>query len=189
MKLGTHNSMSYLPPKRWYMCPFRFIARCQSQPIDKQYSLGARMFDLRISFDDKGNPEFRHGAMAYKGIVEEYLQYLNSKDIPLYVRVILENSRYTKDKSKQSELFVQFCTRLEKTYPNLKFFCGRRKFDWNLVYKFSTDDPQITQLISSMTWKIWDDWFPWLYARFMNKKNIANFSKDEWVLIDFIEIQ
>nr|DAH01868.1 MAG TPA: hypothetical protein [Crassvirales sp.] len=34
MKLGTHNSMSYLKPKRWWMRPFHFIAKCQSRHID-----------------------------------------------------------------------------------------------------------------------------------------------------------
>ena len=35
MKLGTHNSMSYLPLKKWYMYPFRFMAKCQKLSVDK----------------------------------------------------------------------------------------------------------------------------------------------------------
>ena len=40
--LGTHNSMSYLPPLRWWgwlLIPF---ARCQNKTIDGQLAAGAR---------------------------------------------------------------------------------------------------------------------------------------------------
>ena len=40
-----------------------------------------------------------------------------------------------------------------------------------------------------MTWKIWDDWFPYLYARIMNKKNIKKGTDKEWMLLDFLHIQ
>lgn len=78
---------------------------------------------------------------------------------------------------------------MENIYPNLKFFCGRRKGDWKLIYQFKNQDPEIVQKISSMTWKIWDDWYPWLYAHFMNKKNRAEADSKKWMLIDFIEIK
>lgn len=38
-----------------------------------------------------------------------------------------------------------------------------------------------------MTWKKWDDWYPWLYAKIMNKKNIAKADTKKWLLLDFVE--
>lgn len=187
MKIGTHNSMSYLPPKKWYIYPFRFIARCQSKTIKEQYEkYGARMFDLRIAFDKNGTPEFRHGIMRYKGDVYSVLEYLNSLQDKIYIRLTLETR---KQSDIQEEVFIAFCSEVERNYPYLKFFNGTRKYDWKKLYTFKTKEPSITQLTSSMTWKIWDDWYPWIYARIMNKRNITNYKKKGWLLVDFINMQ
>lgn len=186
MKLGTHNSMSYLPPKKWYMYPFRFMAKCQSKSIEEQYKLGARMFDLRIHYDKNDMPEFRHGSMAFKGNVEEVLKLLNRKRNKCYIRLLLE-TKNNKDLFRQQILFIKDCERWESEYKKLIFFCGRRKFDWHIIYEFKNSEPVINQLVSSMTWKIWDDWCPWIYAKLMNKKNLANYKSEDWLLIDFIE--
>lgn len=184
MNIGTHNSMTYLPPKHWWLFPFKFIAKCQSIPIEMQYELGARMFDLRVTFDKYGYPEFRHGAIAYKSDVYETLRYLNEKNV--LVRLVLETK---KEDKRQEELFVDFCSIVEHYFTNIKFFCGTRKFDWKRLYEFKIKDIDLTQKISSMTGTILDDWWPWLYARFNNKKNISNHKSDDWLLIDFIEIR
>lgn len=51
MKLASHNSMTYLPIKKWWLKPFRFIAQCQNKTIEEQYQAGVRMFDIRIAFN------------------------------------------------------------------------------------------------------------------------------------------
>lgn len=182
MKLGTHNSMSYLPPKKWYLNLFKFMAKCQNLDIFDQYKLGAKMFDIRISFDGY-QPEFRHGLIAFKGDVESTLIALNSyKNV--YVRLILETDEYSK---KQEELFIMMCKEWEKEYTNIKFFCGRRKYDWKQLYKFKLDDIEVVQKIASMTGTKLDDLFPWLYAKFFNKRNYKDWDAKKWLLLDYIE--
>lgn len=184
MKLGTHNSMSYLPPKKWWMYPFRFVAKCQSKSIKEQYELGARMFDLRVAFTNNLTLEFRHGAMAFKGDVEDILKYLNSLESNIYIRLLLE---INKEDSIQEELFKITCKRWEAEYPNLRFFCGRRKFGWKQLYQFKVSDINVIQKVSSMTGTILNDWCPWFYARFYNKKNFDNRNASEWLLLDFVQ--
>lgn len=183
-KIGTHNSMTYLKPYKWYMYPFKFIAKCQSVSIEKQYELGARMFDIRVSFDKYGLPEFRHGHMVFEGDVYKTLDFLNKKGV--YVRLLLEVNKY--DKVKE-EHFIDFCHLCEEYWTNIKFFCGRRKYDWKQLYKFELDDIDVVQKVSSMTGTILDDWCPWFYARIMNKRNIREHKDNRWLLIDFINIQ
>ena len=66
MLLGSHNSLSYLPPKKWYMKPFHFMARCQSVDYVKQYEeYGIRLFDIRLWFNEKGEIEVRHGLFVF----------------------------------------------------------------------------------------------------------------------------
>lgn len=184
MNIGTHNSMTYLPSKKWYLYPFRFIARCQSVDIEKQYELGSRLFDIRVSFDKYGLPEFRHGLMAFKGNVYDVFKFLNEKGV--HVRLVLETSKYNKE---QEDHFIQFCSFCEAYWKNIKFFCGRRKYDWKQLYKFKLDDLEVIQKVSSMTGTILDDWCPWFYAKAMNRENIQSHTTDEWLLIDFINIK
>ena len=67
MRLGSHNSMSYLRPSQWWLRPFAWIGRCQSQTIGEQFIVwGVRWFDLRLAFDKKGQPYFAHGIFSYK---------------------------------------------------------------------------------------------------------------------------
>ena len=190
MKIGSHNSMSYLTPLKWYMRPFAFIARCQSKDIKYQYEQGIRLFDIRISFE-KDQFVFAHGLMKYKGDIGSVFRYLNGvstlKD-QIYIRIIFEDTSIPKDiLDQKTQLFYQLCDLLLIRYKNLKFFEGRRKSDWKIIYNFNYKGPTIDQKVSSMTGSKLDDWFPWLYAFFNNKKNIEKGTNKHYMLLDFVQ--
>ena len=201
-KIGSHDSMTYLPIKNWILYPIKFMAQCQSKTIEEQYEkYGIRYFDLRVSYDSNGNIEFKHGAIAYKGDVEKVLEYLNSKNEEVWVRFILEGSNlefnlkclFNKNKVEQEKYrqilnFQIDCYNFEHKYTNLKFHCGVAKWDWDVKYKFQNAEPSIDQKISSMTWKKIDDWCPFLYALFMNKKNVKEGTDKDYLLLDFLHI-
>jgi hypothetical protein len=71
-------------------------------------------------------------------------------------------------------------------YPNLKFHNGRRKYDWQFVYQFPNPEPSLDQKVSSMTWKVLDDWCPYIYAKTMNKKNLEAGTDKDYLMIDFV---
>lgn len=191
-KLGSHNSMTYLPPKKWYLYPFRFMARCQSKTIEEQYELGIRMFDIRIAFDKKGRPEFRHGLIAYKGEVEPIFKFLNERK-DTHVRLLLEEYRDDKT-SIQEVLFALACNVWKVQYPHIKFFGGRRKRDWSKIVDFDYE-PEYDNKYSSCntpdgkTGTVLDDLWPWLYAKLHNKKSIEKGTDKPWLLLDFVNIQ
>lgn len=174
MKLASHNTMSYLKPKKWYMYPFRFIGKCQSKTIEEQYESGARWFDIRIAFDEKDNPEFRHGLIAYKGDFWKVFDYLNSKD-DIIVRVLSE---------KEHKYFPTMCEYLERTYKNIKFCGGRSRSDWRAIYVFKnipiyTLEENYSSMPSNPKWYgIW----PWLYAKLHKKK----YTDKDYLMLDFI---
>lgn len=202
-KLASHDTMTYLKPKQWYLYPFRFTAKCQSKSIEKQYEqYGIRYFDLRVSYDKNNQIEFCHGSMRFKGNVEEVLEYLNNKGEEVWIRFILEGNETTFKfkylfhqeviplvKSHLKTLFKKDCKRFEEKYTNLKFHNGRSKWDWKVVYKFKNSEPSLDQKVSSMTWKIFDDWCPWFYAKLMNKKNLAKGTDKDYLMLDFLHIQ
>ena len=200
MKKGSHNTMTYLKPSKWYLYPFIFVAKCQSIDYKKQFNCGVRWFDLRLKTTTNLNDEpiIAHGLMSYKtykGFVDEFLQYLNEKaqeDLknPIYVRLLYELS--AKDKSTHSVIkennFIELCKLYQQKYPFVHFIGGNRKYDWKILVNLETQPCQL-DLYSSMTWKKWDDWCPWLYAHFMNKKNwdkYKDIKPDCFALMDFI---
>ena len=95
--IGTHNSMTYLRPHKWYgwfMIPF---ARCQRKTIEQQWNDGARCFDLRIRFTRQGEPYFAHGLYECTHEVKpiDVLVQLDRLILrynqPAFVRLILED--------------------------------------------------------------------------------------------------
>lgn len=174
------------------MYPVNFIAKCQSLTIKEQYEKGARLFDLRINFDKYDQPEFRHGLVSYKGSVTEILNYLNSlEDKGIYIRFIFENNLLEDPEESRfrENLFISFCADAQEKYKNLKFYGGNRKTDWKVLYKFPRKDLKITQIVGSMANCKLAGICPYIYAKNHNKENLANIKANEWVLMDFIEIQ
>jgi len=182
--------MSYLKPKTWWGRLFGFVARCQSKTIEEQWNAGVRYFDLRIGYDSDWNAEFRHGAIAYKGDVEDVIKWLETKAEsvlePVWIRILLEKGRESRVPGACVDMFRADCERWQRLYPKLFFHCGRQKSDWQVLYDFGREEPSMAQAVSSMTWKKWDDWCPWLYAKLMNKRNVAKGTEKDVLLIDFV---
>lgn len=203
MKIGSHNSLSYMPPKRWWMRPFAWMARCQRVDYARQYrDYGVRVFDLRVWFDKYGNFQVRHGRMQYdmtRTDVFNFLSYLNYER-NCYVRVILEEDWYAYHNTfsgMAENYFIKFCDEIRETFIHIKFFGGNRKCDWKVLYKFYNDVwlddrySSTTSLFKSKNkWlaKI-DDLFPWLYAKLHNKENFEKGTTRDCLFVDFVDIR
>lgn len=204
MIFASHNSWSYAKPKKWYMRPLRFLARCQNKDIISQYLEGARMFDLRLYFDKYGRMSVRHGMMAFDVPFNHLMNDLaflekKSHEERIYVRVILEQNFEKNDPKKQEQIqwyFRVFCSNLQDHFQHIFFIEGVRKFDWKYIFTFPTSTPPMKDLYSSTTSMFgnknkWhaklDDWWPWLYAHLHNKKNIeSNLGFNGYLMLDFI---
>lgn len=183
MILGTHNSVTYLKPKKWYMKLVRIFWQCQKKNIQEQWAAGVRCFDLRITFEKDGTPVFAHGYAKLKGnvydIINELLTMAEEDNSKVYIRLVCE------DKSANDQIaeqFKKFCSIISIYYCTP--FEGRRKGDWKLLYDFEYK-PKLVQYVGSMAsdarW--YEKIIPWFYAKRKNKDNIP--CKDI-TLYDFI---
>lgn len=194
---GSHNSMTFLPPKHWWGYLGLWIARCQNKTLEEQFNAGARVFDLRVCYDtDALNVRFAHGAIEFK-YVKNYSFYdviitlyelAKKNNCKVYIRLILEKS----DNDFECYMFSQLCEDLddERYYTDhLTFFGGNRKGDWKKLYTFNGNIPDAlnNQFVSSMMpdarW--YEKICPYLYAKRMNKANKAKM-KEVVNLFDFI---
>ena len=193
MVLGSHNSWSYLPPRRWWMKPIAFTARCQRVSIREQYErYGVRCFDLRVRFNEYGQGIVAHGIVEYcftASKIYEDLAWLNGLG-DCQVRVIHEIRSFRQYTERRLDLFRHFCAQIESDYPNVRFWCGRELFGWGRDYQFDGDEPTCQEVYASVCPpKIVDDWWPWLFARLHNRDIIAAGTSRNILLIDFVDIR
>lgn len=205
MNIGTHNSLTYLTPKKWWQKLIGFTAKCQAVDYKKQYELGARVFDVRLWYDDDLKMEVRHGRIAYKigyTVFFNMLEFLEEKG-DCYVRILCEEDSFAKNDPiviDKEKCFIEDCRYIESMYDNIKFFGGNRKYDWKVLYNFKNKDiPTLVDRYSSTTslfksnkkWlAVLDDLCPILYAKLKNKTLIKEHNdKDGYLFIDFINIK
>lgn len=195
--IGTHNSMTYLRPQKWYgwfMIPF---ARCQSKTIEEQWYDGARCFDLRIRFTKQGEPYFAHGLYecTHKAnpahVLEDLYKLMLRDNEQAVVRLILEDP----DKQNHNVYYFEQLCRVWETHQTrqsvtvnkvLRFFGGNRKGDWAQIVEFDYK-PNLTQYVGSMMedarW--YEKIMPFAYAWRCNKKNKQN-PQGDIAIYDFI---
>lgn len=202
MKIGSHNSFTYLPVRQWWLKPFAFVARCQRVNYEEQINLGVTLFDLRIRFDKDDMPIICHGTTEYKHdytFIQDFFKYCQ-KVGGISVRVVLElNEKNT----YQEILFREFCASAAMKYSNIYFFGGNNRTDWDCqhpIYNFKHEMPSLTHRYSSSTSlftsasyilrKI-DDWIPIYYAKRFNKYSLKRelLDKDAYLFIDFVDIR
>ena len=193
MVIGSHNSWSYLRPRKWWMRLIAFAARCQRVDIREQYlKYVVRCFDLRVRTDKSGRLVVAHGPIVYMLTADKIyndLAWIDDKG-DCYVRVLHEtrNSKQYTDDSVRS--FVAFCKVIEDCYPHIQFWCGRNLYDWKVDYQFNGDDPTCEEnygsVIKGKKWLY--GWWPWLYAVTHNKQIKVKGTDKDILLIDYVDL-
>lgn len=202
--LGSHNSMSYLKPRRWWMYPFRIFAQCQSKTFQQQFVAGVRCFDLRISFTSDGMAIFSHGLIDFhipadfsdqphiphplRLPVHSVLRVLNTLargGETIFIRFILDKKKRDSD----FDNFHTLCRTARIVYPDLTFIGGVYKKTWQRIYDFHdpVTETDIAQPIGSMAQdaRWYERYIPYLYAR--RKRNVSSVSDNiKIVLRDFV---
>lgn len=208
MKLGSHNTMTYLRPKVFWQRLLPFIGRCQSVDYKVQHSLGAVGYDLRLFWGDDGKLEYRHGFLRFPADnIDEVLSYAESNNI--IVRVLLEVRSYNKplisNIDELRSMFKAYCSEIEEKYPSILFFGGQESGSGEKLYTFKNDTGNlaIEELHSSVTslfkshnkfLRMIDDLFPIIYSLIKNEKNIRAYqnNKDKentYLYVDYVEVQ
>lgn len=195
--LGSHNSLSYLPCRKWWMYLINWAAKCQSKTLAEQFHDGVNYFDIRVRFDKEGKPVIAHGLVEYRGAIDIYVEVLNQlakhfDKEPVYVRFVLEFNKEPKDWVRQSNLLNELIARFRGEYPHLTYDYSMTKWNEEYLIKYNSDITYLFHRYSStLGWKRFL-WIPWAYAKLHNKKikdthNVVINNKENQVLmLDFI---
>lgn len=185
MKIASHNSWSYLPPRKLWMLFVRPFSRCQDVDIRTQLALGVRMFDLRIKVVD-GRVYMAHGLLEF-GIDSVFADlYWIRKAGECYVRVLLENRNPS---DNEVELFKDEVHRLTTLFPTIKWFGGHGAHgdDWYRHYVEFDEVVLYAEKHASVCADGIGRILPRRYARLHNREFKAD-ANETWTMIDFVEL-
>ena len=196
--LGSHNSLTYLPCRKWWMYLINWMAKCQSKTLNTQFHDGAKYFDFRVRFKDE-KPIIAHGLIEYKGNIDYMVANLNYfaeyfKET-IYLRFVLEYNKIPEDFASQIASLVNLVRYYRGKYPNITYTYIMSKWNEQKVatyYSKDTDTPTLIHKYSSVLKEKRFLWIPYWYAKLHNKKNRKAFKhvledKDSKVLmLDFV---
>ena len=196
--LGSHNSLTYLPCRKWWMYLINWAAKCQSKTLNEQFHNGAKYFDFRIRFKD-GKPVIAHGLIEYKGNIDYMVANLNYfaeyfKET-IYLRFVLEYNKIPEDFASQIASLVNLVRYYRGKYPNITYTYVMSKWNEQKVATYYSKDTDTLTLIHKYSSVLKEKrflWIPYWYAKLHNKKNRKAFKhvledEDSKVLmLDFV---
>ena len=74
--IGSHNTLSYLPPKNLLGKITRLWNKCQDKTIEEQFNSGVDYFDIRIDFYSDNNWHFVHNKVDYGVVNDNIWKYI-----------------------------------------------------------------------------------------------------------------
>jgi len=189
MLLASHNSWSYLRPKKWWMRLLRFTSRCQDVGIREQYEIyGVRCFDLRLSFNGDGILQVNHGYIVYDITVDSLMSqlgWLNRKgDVAVRVLLDVRNKRHYTLLNRKC--FSSCCITLSQLFPHIRFWCGRNLYNWDMEYSFDYEPTCDEKYASVCSPKLLDDWYPRWFAKKHTRKLYKAGSICDYLMLDFV---
>ena len=132
--IGSHNTMTYLKPQKWWMKLINFTSKCQSKDIEEQYAAGVRYFDIRVCIGEHDSlpTHYGHGLIRYKIEQQPILQGLLLRNGAVG-RIILE-----KGDAEAFRRYIDTLLSLPTVAEHIHYTVDDKK-TWN-IYRRGTAD-------------------------------------------------
>lgn len=130
--IGSHNSMSYLPPRNILGKITRLWNKCQDKTITEQYNNGVDYFDIRINFYNDNEWHFVHNKVDYGVINDNIWEYIGKIKVP--IRVIYDRRSKPKDDIHEENHFKIYLWFIRQKY-NVNIDSAITYWNWKEHYK------------------------------------------------------
>ena len=130
--IGSHNTLSYLPPKNLWGKITRPWNKCQDKTIEEQVNAGIDYFDIRIDFYSDNNWHFVHNRVDYGVVNNDIWKYIAKTNLP--VRVIYDKRSKPKDCDHEANSFEIYLWCIKQKY-NVNIDSAITYWDWKEHYK------------------------------------------------------
>ena len=185
--IGSHNSMSYLPPKNLWGKITRLWNKCQDRNLLKQeFDGGADYFDIRINFYKDEKWHFVHNKVDYGVVDNEIWKYIGQTKVP--IRIIYDQRGKPKYPSIETQRFIAYLSYLEQEY-NVNIDSAITYWDWKEHYKPSIEVKEFHASVSAKWYQylLGCKWFALTYAgKYKYKYPDIDECINEVLLLDYI---
>lgn len=107
--LGSHNSMSYLPPQNLWGKITRPWNKCQGKNLEEQYHSGVRYFDIRLRWIDGDwhlvHNRVNYGVVFFTDLAKKFNKVCCDKT---YLRIILDERKQPAYSEMLTDRFLAF---------------------------------------------------------------------------------
>lgn len=125
--IGSHNTLSYLPPKNLWGKITRPWNKCQDRTIEEQVNAGVDYFDIRIDFYNDGKWHFVHNRVDYGVVNNDIWKYIGKTE--LSIRIIYDRRSKPKDVILEKYRFTKYLSYLKEEY-NVNIDSAITYWDW-----------------------------------------------------------
>lgn len=180
--IGSHNTLSYLPPKNLWGKITRPWNKCQDRTIEEQVNAGIEYFDIRIDFYNDGKWHFVHNRVDYGLVNNDIWKYIGKTE--LSIRIIYDRRSKPKDVILEKQRFIDYLSYLKEEY-NINIDSAITYWDWK-----ECCDPfiRVKEFHASVSAK-WYQYLlgcKWFANRYNNFSKAANMCMNEVLLLDYV---
>lgn len=152
---GSHNTMTYLKPHKWWMKLINFTSKCQDKTPEEQYAAGVRYFDIRVCMehDDTLPSYYGHGKIKYEKGKSQLLQGLLLKPGAVG-RIVLE-----KGDADAFREYIDTLLSLPTVAEHIHYTVDNKK-TWN-IYRRGTADMSKYTVVENYPVYPKDGLLPW----------------------------
>ena len=179
--IGSHNTLSYLPPKNLWGKITRLWNKCQDKTIEEQFNSGVDYFDIRINLYNE-EWHFVHNKVDYGIVDNDIWKYLGETRLP--IRVIYDKRSKPKDINYRTNRFKTYLWILMERY-NVNIDSAITYWDWKEHYKPFIEVKEFHASVSAKWYQylLGCKWFAKHYNNYAKKRHYGYSEDNERVLL------
>lgn len=180
--IGSHNTLSYLPPKNLWGKITRPWNKCQDKSIKEQVNAGIDYFDIRIDFYNDNKWHFVHNRVDYGVVNNDIWKYIGKTEVS--IRIIYDRRSKPKDVILEKQRFIDYLSCLKEEY-NINIDSAITYWNWK---ECCAPFIRVKEFHASVSAK-WYQYLlgcKWFANRYNNFSKAANMCMNEVLLLDYV---
>ena len=182
--IGSHNTLSYLPPKNLWGKITRPWNKCQDKTLEEQINTGIDYLDIRIDFYKDEKWHFVHNRVDYGVVNENVWKAIGNTKLP--IRVIYDRRSKPKYPSYETNHFESYLRIIRKKY-NVNIDSAITYWDWKEHYKPSIEVKEFHASVSAKWYQylLGCKWFALTYSGISKYPDVEE-CINEVLLLDYV---
>ena len=180
--IGSHNTLSYLPPKNLWGKITRPWNKCQDKTIVEQFNTNVDYFDIRINFYKDKKWHFVHNKVDYGVVNNDIWKYIGKTEVS--IRIIYDRRSKPKNVILEKQRFIDYLSYLKEEY-NINIDSAITYWNWK---ECCAPFIRVKEFHASVSAK-WYQYLlgcKWFANRYNNFSKASNMCMNEVLLLDYV---